>query len=529
MTAAGRRDVDVTVVVAVYNTMPYLTRCLESVVRQTIGLDRLELIAVDDGSTDGSGRELDRFARLHPGAVRVIHQENSGGPAQPSNRALDLATGRYVFFLGADDHLGLDALRRLVDAADEYGSDVTLGRLVGVNGRYVHQAIFAENAVDVGIVDSPLPWSMSNTKLFRRELITRHGLRFPESMRMLSDQPFTIEACVRAKRISVLSDYEFYYAVRRLDASNITFRSRHDDLLNCTTILMDFVANLVGPGRRHDALSVRHFSWELAKLFRKDFLRLDREAQERIRQGVAGLVERYLTDRVSRQLSAYRRMLFRLCQHGTVDDLAELIRYDTERDDPPVVVDGDRWYAAYPGFRDPARGWPDAWFDITDVAVNWLAKLEATAVTWGRNTAGRRSVTVTARSAVPELTRHCTEPVVLRAGEVLGTPLEPPAGGGDVTVRVRFDLDELVAAGPEGALHSVRAHVKAFGTEGAAPVRAHRLETANRLVHRRGTRVYVVNVTKNHNGRLVIAITPVTLRRVVNRLRRGRPQGGKAK
>ena len=130
---------DVTVVVAVYNTMPYLTRCLTSLVEQTIGLDRLEIVAVDDGSTDGSGAELDRFAAAYPGTVKVIHQPNSGGPAAPSNRALDLATGRYVFFIGADDYLGPEALERLVAAADRYGSDVVLGRMVGVNSRYVHQ------------------------------------------------------------------------------------------------------------------------------------------------------------------------------------------------------------------------------------------------------------------------------------------------------------------------------------------------------------------------------------------------------
>ena len=57
---------DVSVVVAVYNTMPYLTECLNSLVKQSIGQDRLQVVAVDDGSTDGSGAELDRFAALYP-------------------------------------------------------------------------------------------------------------------------------------------------------------------------------------------------------------------------------------------------------------------------------------------------------------------------------------------------------------------------------------------------------------------------------------------------------------------------------
>ena len=262
-------------IVAVYNTMPYLTRCLKSLVDQTIGLDRMEVVAVDDGSTDGSGAELDRFASEYPGVVRVIHQPNSGGPAVPSNRALDVATGRYVFFIGADDYLGPEALERLVAAADTYDSDVVAGRVVGVNGRYVHQAIFNGNQMSIDLFDSSLPYHLSNTKLFRRDLLDKHQIRYPEDMPIGSDQPFTFEACLRANRISVLSDYQFYYSVRRRNALNITYAS--DDLarLACTVRIMDFIANLVEPGPRRDAIFVRHFEWELSKLVEDRFLALD--------------------------------------------------------------------------------------------------------------------------------------------------------------------------------------------------------------------------------------------------------------
>jgi glycosyltransferase involved in cell wall biosynthesis len=522
VTASGTPDV--TVVVAVYNTMPYLTRCLTSVVEQTIGRDRLEVIAVDDGSTDGSAAELDRLAETYPDTVQVIHQANSGGPAAPSNRALARATGRYVFFLGADDYLGREALERLVAAADEYGSDVTLGRLVGVNGRYVHQAIFAESAVDVDVFDSPLPWSMSNTKLFRRELIDRHGLRFPEDMPMLSDQPFTIEACLRAERISVLVDYGFYYAVRRLDASNITFRPRHEELLRCTNRLMDVVAELVEPGKQRDALLVRHFSWEVAKLFRRDFLRLERPVQERLRAGVGALAERYLTDEIARQLGVWKRLLFRVAQHGTVDELTTLLRYEVEHGDPPVTVDGDRWYARYPGFRDPAVGRPDDWFDVTEDAANWLAKLDATKVSWSSARRGRRALLVTAHSSVPRLAEWLVDSIQMTAGGAHGTTVETGPAGDGTRVRVRFDVRDLLPAEPDHSdVRTLRTHVRTASGAGVSALASHVGATTGRLIARRGTRLYVLKATTNHNGRLIVAITPVTLRRVVGRLRRVLP------
>ena len=120
---------DVSVIVPLYNAMPYLTENIRSLANQTIGLDRLEIIYVDDGSTDGSGRRADSFARRHRDTVTVVHQAtNSGGPAVPNNVALSMAHGRYVFFLGADDYLGPQALQRMVDAADSNGSDVVAAR-----------------------------------------------------------------------------------------------------------------------------------------------------------------------------------------------------------------------------------------------------------------------------------------------------------------------------------------------------------------------------------------------------------------
>lgn len=74
-------DLTVTVIIGAYNAMPYLTRCLESVAEQSLGTYELECVAVDDGSTDGTGQELDRFAAEHSGTVRVVHQQNSEGRA----------------------------------------------------------------------------------------------------------------------------------------------------------------------------------------------------------------------------------------------------------------------------------------------------------------------------------------------------------------------------------------------------------------------------------------------------------------
>lgn len=353
---------DVTVIVPVFNTMPYLKACLESLVSQSIGAGRMTVIAVDDGSTDGSGEEIDRFAAEHPGLVTAIHQANSGGPAGPCNRGLELATGRYVYFVGADDYLGPEALERMVRAADEWHSDVLLAKIIGVGGRKIFGDIFAEQAPRLDLFDSQLPYAMGNVKLFRRSLIEELGLRFPEGLPMGSDQPFTFEAMLNARTISVLADYDCYFAVRREDSGNITFSASDLKRVRNAARIMDFVAGLVEAGPRRDAVLRRHFDWELAESLQLGFLTAPADEQREICSLIGRLSDDYFTPAISEELRVSRRLRLNLARNGRIDDLVAFIgaEFGPDAQQPPFVSDGDRLFMAYAGFGEE----PDDLYEV---------------------------------------------------------------------------------------------------------------------------------------------------------------------
>ena len=125
------RAPDVTVIIAVRDGMPYLVKCLRSLLDQTIGLGRIEVIAVDEGSTDGSRERLASFARLYPHTFKLIHRSRTAGAPRPS-------TGRWtrrpvVMFLSWGHRLlGTQALARLVVLADERCADVVVPRMATV-------------------------------------------------------------------------------------------------------------------------------------------------------------------------------------------------------------------------------------------------------------------------------------------------------------------------------------------------------------------------------------------------------------
>jgi glycosyltransferase involved in cell wall biosynthesis len=198
----------VSVVIAAYNAMPYITHCITSVADQSIGRDALEILAVDDGSTDGTSEELDRLAKEYPTLLQVFHQSNSGGPSAPRNKGLDHARGTFVFFLDADDHLAPEALERMVAMAETNGTDIVLGKMVGVGGRGAPTSMFRRNQPRTDVFSSRVYWTLNPMKLFRRDLLERLDLRFPTDLKIGEDQLFVGPAYLHANGISVIADYD---------------------------------------------------------------------------------------------------------------------------------------------------------------------------------------------------------------------------------------------------------------------------------------------------------------------------------
>ncbi|MFJ5529635.1 glycosyltransferase [Streptomyces sp. NPDC093261] len=360
----------VSVIVAAYNAMPYVTRSITSVAEQTIGREALEVITVDDGSTDGTGEELERLAGLYPGLLRVIHQENSGGPSAPRNVGLDHARGRFVFFLDADDYLGPETLERMVAMAEENGTDIVLGKMVGVNGRGLPASMFKRTQPKTDVFNSRVYWALNPLKLFRRELLEREGLRFPTGLPIGEDQPFTALAYLAAKGgISVIADYDCLFCTLREDGGNTTSRTKGSEpRLRFLPYMIDLLIENVPPGRNRDHLAHRHLTIEVQNLL-AHISREPREQAEKTLAQLADTIAPLWHEGMDEHLSAMARLRLYLVRHRMLDEVLELLRFERElaksKVSTPVHAEGGRAYARYPFFRDPARAVPDSVYDVT--------------------------------------------------------------------------------------------------------------------------------------------------------------------
>jgi hypothetical protein len=354
---------------------------------------------------------------------------------------------------------------------------------------------------------------LSNTKLFRRDLLDKYQIRYPEEMPVGSDQPFTIEACLHADRISVLSDYEFYYSVRRRNARNITYASDELARLASTVTIMDFVAKLVDAGPRRDAIFVRHFDWELSKLVDDRFLDAPREVQEQVRAGVARLCDDYLTEPIRNRLRPESRVRLAVAEHGTREQLVDVIRQDAVDGVPPTVVEDGRRYAAYPGFRDAAASLPDSCFDVTQLAVEWAEPVDLMLAARARPLSDVLILTVRgARTAPGDRPRR---PLKLRAGLVGGSTMTVTDDAGGPVTSVAFHVTAL-------ADRTAPRHVWSIDeTSGAGDiaVRASRLMGRQRFWFVTSHGIYLATLTKNYRGQLRLEGKRVHPRMVISRLR----------
>lgn len=185
-------DAVVSVIIPVYNVQQYLPQCVESILAQTY--QNLEIILVDDGSTDDSGRLCDDFAEKDS-RLKVFHVPN-GGPAKARNIGLDCATGEYIVFVDSDDCVSEDWLNVLFNGIQSgvglfcaAYTDISMYGKVYCNDfaveQYTRQALI--NCVLSGT--GGVLWG----KIFRSNIIKQENIRLPENLFMCEDMIFILE------------------------------------------------------------------------------------------------------------------------------------------------------------------------------------------------------------------------------------------------------------------------------------------------------------------------------------------------
>lgn len=217
----------VSVIIPIYKVEKYLSRCLESVVNQT--LDDIEIVLVDDGSPDSCPEICDRYAKKDS-RIKVIHKKNEGlGYAR--NSGMLIATGEYIAFLDSDDYVSKDMYEKVYSELKRTDADCCVtGYVVKKDsGDEIHKenplgtAVYESDDIITKVLAGMLgskPDQARDTDVgmsvwkcvYRKELLQDKGILFPSERELISeDIIFQIRVLSQVKRVCTLSEVMYYY------------------------------------------------------------------------------------------------------------------------------------------------------------------------------------------------------------------------------------------------------------------------------------------------------------------------------
>ena len=212
----------VSIVVPVYNAAPYLRKCLDSVVNQT--LRNVEIIFIDDGSTDGSSEICKKYASKDS---RIIYyKKENEGLAAARQDGIERASGEYVGFVDSDDWLELNMYERMYEAATKENADVVFCNCYFNDSEtdkiYLQPGVYDREKIETEILprtlagisekgsNSVIRWS-NCLRIYKMDLIKANGIAFGRGFRRSQDLQLTFETTLRADKYVSINDEPLYH------------------------------------------------------------------------------------------------------------------------------------------------------------------------------------------------------------------------------------------------------------------------------------------------------------------------------
>lgn len=231
----------ISIVVPVYNTEKYVDRCVKSILQQTY--NRIEIILVDDGSTDNAGKICDELKETS-GNIIVIHKKNEGlGYAR--NSGISVANGKYITFIDSDDYISKDHISNLYNCIISNAADACYGGHTKVFGAIETEypnalagAVFSEKELrseviprmcgQTGSRDDSIQMSVCMA-MYSMDLITKMELRFVSERQFVSeDLIFNLDYVLRTNRICFSDDIGYYYWFNESSLSHSFLPDRYE-------------------------------------------------------------------------------------------------------------------------------------------------------------------------------------------------------------------------------------------------------------------------------------------------------------
>ena len=263
----------VSVIIPVYNREKYLKQCLDSVINQT--LQDIEIICIDDGSTDRSLKVLNEYGKKD-GRIKILNQENQG-PGLARNSGLKIARGEYIGFVDSDDWIDLNFYETLFTEAKKQDAD--LARTLYV---YEFQEHSKKDNINKTILEKKSKGELLNVNehsvviwnaIYKREYLQKNNIYF-DNLQGVEDVPFTAKATYYSKKTVPVTGTYYHFRTEVENKVTIFNKKRIEEMLKANKITLDFINSVKYENKTDYLVAFKRVIWRYDDIFGRG-LKLD--------------------------------------------------------------------------------------------------------------------------------------------------------------------------------------------------------------------------------------------------------------
>jgi glycosyltransferase involved in cell wall biosynthesis len=282
-----QNSINISVIVPVYNVEEHLEECLNSIIKQT--LRNIEIICVNDGSKDRSGKLLEEY-QVKDNRIIIINKEN-GGLSSARNAGMKIATGEYIGYVDSDDWIDSDFFEKLYTKAKKYSADIAMAnmKIFYTNGDKAQDSSYISKIIDKikpdtiesvddrkKVIETCVVWN----KIFLKKFLENHSFTFYEGL-LWEDSPFTTMTVIKANKLCLVRDVYYHWGKHDKSITKIAVYDRKPfDIFEIMSRLKLFfeaenINAMEGYNNFFDELLVNRYNYHFPDLihgkFKKEF------------------------------------------------------------------------------------------------------------------------------------------------------------------------------------------------------------------------------------------------------------------
>ncbi|MBD8004281.1 glycosyltransferase family 2 protein [Bacillus norwichensis] len=347
----------VTVIMPVYNAEATMKKTIDSVVNQTIGFENIQLIIVDDQSTDSSRNIILEYAEMYKNIVPVFLKNNTGSPAIPRNIGIELAAGKYITFIDSDDWFNKSGLEILYETLERTGDNYAIGKTIQVTDTSMNIVGEYNNCETRDHID---PYSIPHlfqhlgptARMMKTSFIKENKFKFP-NMKFAEDKQFFIDVLTNCSSISTSKEV-IYYANRLKDNKSLTTTTSIFEKTDTNIKVIKYVIEKQLPEKVEKMVLNRLYEFDcITRLFNRNHFLKSNNKEEYFKKfsEVLNTTNELRYNFTQNFFEPWHKVLVDLFREGRFDDIVTLIDWSLKDHTKETIIKNGLPYYRLP-FND---------------------------------------------------------------------------------------------------------------------------------------------------------------------------------